>query len=290
MEQLSVALIGLGTMGSGMARNLLKAGFPLTVHNRTTAKASPFAAMGACVASSPAEASTGASIIITMLSDDNASRETWLGNSGALAAASKSTVLIESSTVSPTWIAELAQHASAQELDLLDAPVTGSRLQSEQGQLTFLVGGPEQALAKATPVLRAMSKEIVHLGPVTSGAKMKLVNNFLCGAQVASLAEAMAWIERSGLDRETALNVLNNGAPGSPLLRTVSTRMADRDYTVNFSLKLMAKDLEYASAEASKSGVTLELAMAATGLFQRALQRGHGHQDMSSVVEVLRRE
>ena len=290
MEQLSVALIGLGTMGSGMASNLLKAGFPLTVHNRTSSKAIPFAGMGARVASSPAEASTGASIIITMLSDDNASRETWLGNSGALAAASKSTVLIESSTVSPTWIAELAQHASAQELDLLDAPVTGSRLQSEQGQLTFLVGGPEQALAKATPVLRAMSKEIVHLGPVTSGAKMKLVNNFLCGAQVASLAEAMAWIERSGLDRETALNVLNNGAPGSPLLRTVSTRMADRDYTVNFLLELMTKDLAYANREASKSGVTLELAMAATGLFQRALLRGHGHQDMSSVIEVLRRE
>lgn len=286
MEQ--VALIGLGTMGSGMASNLLKAGFPLAVHNRTTSKASPFAAMGARVASSPAEAAAGATIIITMLSDDNASRDTWLGNSGALRAASKSAILIESSTVSPAWIAELVQHASAHELELLDAPVTGSRRQAEQGQLTFLVGGSGQALAKASPVLRAMSKEIVHLGPVTNGAKMKLVNNFLCGVQVASLAEAMAWIERSGLDREAALNVLNNGAPGSPLLRTISTRMADRDYTVNFLLKLMAKDLGYASAEASTSGVTLELAMAAAGLFQRALQHGHGHQDMSSVVEVLR--
>ena len=289
MEELSVALMGLGTMGNGMASSLLKAGFPLTVYNRTMMKARPFAALGARIASSPAEAAAGASVIIAMVSDDRASRETWLGSSGALNAASKSAILVESSTVSPGWIAELAQHSSARELDLLDAPVTGSKLQAEQGQLTFLVGGPEQALAKASPALRAMSKEIVHLGPVTSGARMKLVNNFLCGVQIASLAEAMAWIERSGLDREKALNVLNNGAPASPLLRTISARMANRDYTVNFLLTLMEKDLRYASAEASKSGVTLEFALTATGLCQRALQHGHGNEDMSSIVEVLRK-
>src|SRR5215469_12637694 len=277
MEELSVALMGLGTMGKGMASSLLKAGFPLTVYNRTIMKARPFAALGARIASSPADAAAGARVIIAMVSDDSASRETWLGTSGALNATSKSAILIESSTVTPGWIAELAQHSSARDLDLLDAPVTGSKLQAEQGQLTFLVGGSEKALAKASPALRAMSKEIVHLGPVTSGARMKLVNNFLCGVQIASLAEAMAWIERSGLDREKALNVLNNGAPASPLLRTISARMANRDYTVNFLLTLLAKDLRYASAEASKSGVTLEFASTATGLCQRALQHGHGH-------------
>ena len=102
--------------------------------------------------------------------------------------------------------------------ELLDAPVTGSRAQAEGGQLTFLVGGSDSALATATPVLQAMSKEIVHLGPIGSGAKMKLINNFLCGVQVASLAEGLAWIERSGLDRDKALTVLKSGAPGSPLL------------------------------------------------------------------------
>src|SRR6185312_285384 len=288
MDRPSVALIGLGTMGSGMAGCLLKAGFPLTVYNRTAAKASRFAEMGARIASSPAEAAVGANVIITMLSDDDASREAWLGEKGALAAAPASAILVESSTVSPGWISELAHQASARKLELLDAPVTGSRVQAEQGQLTFLVGGSEKALAQASPVLRAMSKEIVHLGPVTSGARMKLINNFLCGVQIASLAEAMAWIERSGLDREKALNVLNNGAPGSPLLRTVSARMTNRDYTVNFFLELMAKDLRYAGAEALKSGVNLESASAATGLFQRAIERGHGHEDMSSVVEALR--
>ena len=288
MEGLSVALIGLGTMGSGMATNLLKAGFTLTVYNRTAAKAKPFASMGARIASSPAEAADSAEIIITMLSDNNASREAWLGNSGALASAAESAILVESSTVTPTWIAELSQQASARGLDLLDAPVTGSRLQAEQGQLTFLVGGTEQALTTVSPVLRAMSKEIVHIGPVGSGALMKLVNNFLSGVQVASIAEAMAWIERSGLDREKALGVLSNGAPGSPILRTISARMVNRDYGVNFLLKLMAKDLAYATAEASKAGITLDLASSASGLFQQAMQRGHGDQDMSSVIEVLR--
>ncbi|PWT86023.1 MAG: NAD(P)-dependent oxidoreductase [Acidobacteria bacterium] len=288
MGEPSVALIGLGTMGSGMATNLLKAGFPLKVYNRTVAKATPFASMGARIASTPAEAADGAEIIVTMLSDDDASREAWLGNGGALPAAAKSAILIESSTVSPTWISELARHASAHGVDLLDAPVTGSRLQADQGQLTFLVGGTEQALEKASPVLRAMSKDIVHIGPVGGGALMKLVNNFLSGVQIASFAEAMAWIERSGLDREKALNVLNNGAPGSPVLRTISARMVNRDYTVNFLLKLMAKDLAYATTEAAKAGITLDTALSATGLFQRAMQGGHGNQDMSSVVEVLR--
>jgi len=288
METQSVALMGLGTMGSGMAANLLKAGFPLTVYNRTTSKASPFAKMGARIASTPAEAASGANIIIAMLADDTASREAWLGRNGALSAASESAILIDSGTVSPGWIVELAKHAASRGLEVLDAPVTGSRLQAEQGQLTFLVGGQEEVLAKASPVLRAMSKEIVHIGPVSSGARMKLINNFLCGVQIASLAEAIAWIERSGVDREKALNVLNNGAPGSPLFRTISARMVSRDYTVNFLLELMAKDLKYASADAVRSGVALESALTALGRFEQAMQKGHGREDMSSIVEALR--
>ena len=110
-------------------------------------------------------------------------------------------------------------------------------MQAAAGQLTFLVGGSDRALETATPVLKAMSKEIVHLGPVGSGAKMKLINNFLCGIQVASLAEGLAWIERSGLDRDKALSVLKTGAPGSPLLAAIAERMVNRNYAVNFLLK-----------------------------------------------------
>jgi 3-hydroxyisobutyrate dehydrogenase len=223
-----------------------------------------------------------------MLSDDSASRDVWLGKGGALAGADEGAVLVESSTVSPAWVSELADRAKTRGLTVLDAPVTGSRTQSEGGQLSFLVGGSEGALATAQPVLQAMSKEVVHLGPVGSGAKMKLLNNFLCGVQVASLAEGIAWLERSGLDYDKALDILKRGAPGSPLLANISSRMTSRDYTVNFLLTLMSKDLQYAFNAAAKSGVELTTAVNARELFERAAARGFAEKDMSSVVELLR--
>jgi 3-hydroxyisobutyrate dehydrogenase len=284
----NVALLGLGTMGSGMAANLLKAGFSVTVYNRTAAKARPLIDAGARFASTPAEAVTDASVIISMLADDAASREVWLGKDGALATASKGAILIESSTVSPEWIAEFAKLAHQHGVDLLDAPVTGSRTQAEAGQLSFLVGGTDSALTIATPVLKAMSKEITHLGPVGSGAKMKLINNFLCGVQVASLAEGLAWIERSGLDRDKALSILSAGAPGSPLLTAISARMASQTYTVNFLLRLMTKDLLYAQNEALQCNIDLKTAEAARSLFEIAIEQGLGDKDMASVIEPIR--
>ena len=288
MSKTPVAILGLGTMGIGMAANLLKTGFPLTVYNRTAAKADSLAAEGAHVAKTPAEAAAGAAVVLCMVSDDAASREMWNGKHGALAAAAPGTVLVECSTLSPAWIKELAKLAEARKLDLLDAPVTGSRVQAETGQLLFLVGGSDAALAIATPALRTMSKDIIHLGPTGSGATMKLLNNFLCGVQVASLAEGLAWLERSGLDRDKALGVLKNGAPGSPLLANVSARMVNRDYNVNFFLKLMSKDLEYARATAQQNGVNLTTATAARALFESAAKQGFSDQDMASVVEPLR--
>ncbi len=285
-----VAILGLGTMGAGMAANLLKAGFSVRVYNRTAAKARALTATGAHFASTPPEASHGASVIISMLADDAASREVWLGENGALAAATSGATLIESSTVSPAWIAELANLAQEHGVDFLDAPVTGSRMQAEAGQLSFLVGGKDAVLEKAKPVLKAMSKEIIHLGPVGSGAKMKLINNFVCGVQVASLAEALVWIERSGLDRDKALTVLKGGAPGSPLLGAISARMASQNYAVNFLLKLMTKDLRYAENEAAHYGVDLQTAEVARSLFENAISKGFGEQDMASVIEPLRQK
>ena len=282
----NVALLGVGTMGAGMAANLVKAGFSLSVYNRTATKAR--AIDGARFASTPAEAVLNASVIISMLADDAASRGVWLDENGALDAAADGAVLVESSTVSPAWIAELAMLAGRRGLDLLDAPVTGSRLQAEAGQLSFLVGGSDSALKKAIPVLEAMSKEIVHFGPVGSGAKMKLINNFLCGVQVASLAEGLVWIERSGLDRDKALAFLKGGAAGSPLFGAISARMASQNYAVNFLLKLMRKDLVYAESEAAQCNVDLKTSEIARSLFEAAIARGLGDQDMASVIEPLR--
>lgn len=288
MAPLSVTLLGVGTMGSGMAHSLLKAGFPLTVYNRTASKAEPFASLGARVAATPAEAVGNAAVLVSMLADDPACREAWLGDKGALAAAAPGAVLVECSTVSPQWIAELGAAAAARGLALLDAPVTGSRTQAREGQLSFLVGGPETALAAARPVLEAMSKQIVHFGPLGSGARLKLINNFLCGVQAASLAEAIAWLERSRLDRDQAIDFLKTAAPGSPLIVGLSARMTSRDYNVNFLLKLMSKDLAYAHAAAAEVGVDLSTAANARDLFEQAVEEGYAEKDMAAVIEPLR--
>src|SRR5262249_32398453 len=160
-----------------------------------------------------------------------------------------------SSTVTLDWVRELAAAAAKRDCEFLDAPVTGTRPHAASGELTFLVGGQAPTLDKVRPLLAAMSKGIVHLGPVGSGALIKLINNFVWGVQVACLAEALTMIERSGLERAKALEVLTNGAPGSPLVKLVAGRMTAADYTPNFALRLMAKDLNYALREAEKLGL-----------------------------------
>jgi len=287
MTKPRIAFLGLGTMGSGMAGQLLAKGFPLAVFNRNPEKSKPFAAK-ARVAKSPREAASGADVIISMVADDNASNSMWLGDDGALAAVAPGAVCIESSTVSVDWVRELAGKVAAAGCGFLDAPVTGSKTHAAAGELNFIVGGETATLEKARPVLEAMSKTILHVGPVGSGALLKIVNNFVCGVEIAALAEAMAMIERAGLNREKALEVITNGAPGSPLVKTVSSRMTRLDYTPNFTLRLMAKDLKYAMSEGSKLSVKLITAAAALEDFQRGIAAGHGDNDIAAVVEPLR--
>jgi len=287
-SQPRVAFLGLGLMGGGMARRLSAAGFPLTVYNRNAAKAAPLAAAGVVVASSPRAAAAGADLVFSMLADDTASRSLWLGEPGALAGTAPGAVLIECSTVSVGWIGELAAAAKARGCALIDAPVTGSKPQAAAGELCFLAGGPAEALEKARPALAVMSRAIVHVGPTGSGALLKLINNFVCGVQAASLSEALGMIERAGLDRAKALEVLTAGAPGSPLMKTFSGRMTARDYTPNFPLRLMAKDLGYAHREGARLGVDLATAAAALAVFQRAIDSGRGDQDVSAVAEQFR--
>jgi 3-hydroxyisobutyrate dehydrogenase len=288
MSKPRVALIGLGLMGSGMARRLLGAGFPLTVYNRNPQRAAPLAAEGAQIAASPREGAARADVVLSMVAHDAASRAVWEGDQGALAGAARGTVLVECSTLTVGWIEELAAEAASRGCELLDAPVTGSKTHAASGELSFLVGGSAAALETARPVLSAMSRAIVHVGATGHGALLKLINNFLCGVQAASLAEALALIERSGLDRAQALDVLTSGAPGSPLVKTLSARMTARDYAPNFLLKLMAKDLTYALGEARRHGVSLSTVASALPLFERAIAGGHGEEDFSVVIESLR--
>ena len=275
-------------MGSRMAHRLLGAGFPVTVYNRSQDKAAPLAAAGAAVAATPHDAVAHADIVVSMVSNDQVSRELWLGANGAAAGIRPGTVAIESSTLSVGWVRELAAALVARRAALLDAPVTGSKMHAGSGELTFLVGGSTEALDKARPALAVMSKAIVHLGPTGAGALTKLINNFMCGVQVASTAQALTLIERSGLDVPKTLQVLMEGAPGSPLVKTMFTRMSASDYTPNFFLELALKDLRYAIQEGAQFGLDVTTATAAVGVFEQAVASGHGQKDFSAVVEPYR--
>ena len=290
MSKPRVAFLGLGIMGGGMASRLLSAGFPLTVYNRNREKTVAFSQGGAVVASSPREAASNAEIIISMVADDVASRSMWLGENGALAGASRGSVLIESSTLTVNWIRELAAASVQAGCEFLDAPVTGTKPHAASGELTFMVGGSPAVMEKARPVLSVLGRMIVHLGPHGSGAMLKLINNFICGVQAASFAEGMALLSASGLNREQALAILLSGAPASPLVKRVSASAESGDYTPNFPLKLMAKDIGYAIDEAAKGGMQLKTASSALEIFKRAIGEGLGDQDFSAVVKSQRHD
>lgn len=286
----AVALLGLGIMGSGMAGRLLGAGFRLTIYNRTPEKAAAFARHGATIAATPREAVARADIVISMVADDTASRGIWLNKDGALSTVNPGSVLVESSTLSLPWVKELAAASAAHGCELLDAPVTGSKAQAASGELNFLVGGTPLALERARIALSVMGRSIVHVGPSGSGALLKLINNFLCGVQAASLAEAVAWIEKSGADRDQMLDFLKNGAGGSPLIKLISERMSGNNFTPNFLLRLMAKDLGYAVDEANRHSLDLATGASALEVFKHAIAYGDGDKDMAAVVEQFRKK
>jgi 3-hydroxyisobutyrate dehydrogenase len=283
-----VAFLGLGIMGSGMARRLVDAGFPVTVHNRSPERARPLAEAGASIATSPREAASNADVVFTMVADDDASRATWEGDGGAIAGARPGTLLVECSTVTVFRIDELASAATRAGCTLIDAPVTGSKNQAAAGELTFLVGAADDALERIRPALAAMGRTIIHLGPTGSGALVKLINNFLCGVQAASLAEAVAIIEQSTLDRDRAVEAIIGGSPGSPVMRTLAARMTAPDFSPNFYLHLLAKDMRYAITEGESRGVPMRTAATALGLLDSAMAHGDGDRDMAAVVEQFR--
>lgn len=283
-----IALLGLGIMGSGMAHNLLKASFPLTVYNRTRSKADDLAAAGAAVADTPRDAAANADVVISMVADDAASRALWLGDNGALAGAPRDAVLIESSTLTTAWVHELAEQAAARGCQLLDAPVRGSKPQAESGELNFLVGGDGSVLERVRPVLEAMGRRVDHLGPTGSGALMKLVNNLMGGVQIALLAEALLLAERGGLDMDKVVPLLINGAPGSPIVKGKAARIVARDYQTEFALRWMHKDLSYALEEAMQHTVPMPTVAAAREIYRLAMAHGHADDDFSAVGEVLR--
>jgi 3-hydroxyisobutyrate dehydrogenase len=285
-----ISFLGLGLMGTAMARRLVDHGFELTVWNRNARRADALVELGATLAATPAAAARGAEAVIAMLADDEAARDVWLGDRGALAAMDPGTLAIDSSTLTVGCMRELGAHAAARGVSFLDAPVTGSKPQAEQGALNFLVGGDVDAIERATPLFKAMGRGQVHVGPAGSGALLKLINNFMCGVQLASLGEAMAMAQRSGLDLRRTADVLAAGSPGSPIVKMVVERMVSRDYTPNFLVPLMVKDLTYAMETFAAEGIELADARAARERFIEAAAAGYQDRDIAAVVEPLRRD
>jgi 3-hydroxyisobutyrate dehydrogenase len=285
-----ITFLGLGLMGNAMARRLLDQGFELTVWNRNASRADALVQAGARLAATPAEGARGAEAVIAMLADDQASRAVWLGESGALAAMDRGALAIDSSTLTVGWMRELCGEAATRGVSFLDAPVTGSKPQAEQGALRFLIGGDAAAVDRATALFAAMSREQVHVGPAGSGALLKLINNFLCGVQLASLGEAIAMAQRSGLDIRRTADVLAAGSPGSPIVKMVVERMVSRDYTPNFLVPLMVKDLTYVIETFAAEGIELADARAARERFREAAAAGYHDRDIAAVVEPLRRD
>jgi 3-hydroxyisobutyrate dehydrogenase len=237
MTKPRVAILGLGIMGGGMASRLLSNGFTVAVYNRSPEKATAPSSAGALVAGFPREAASRSDIVISMVADDIASRNVWHGENGALAGAARGSVLIESSTLTVGWIKELAKAAEQRGCEFLDAPVTRTKPHAASGELLFMVGGSDSALAAAEPVLSVLGREVIHLGPTGSGALLKLINNFMCGVQAASFAEAVAMINAGGLDQEKAVSILTNGAPGSGIVKRAAIRAAENDYAPHFLLR-----------------------------------------------------
>jgi 3-hydroxyisobutyrate dehydrogenase len=280
-----VALLGLGTMGAGMAANWLAKGFALSVWNRTAAKAAPLAAKGAAVAKSPREAAEGADFIFAMVADDAASRGIWLGLDGGLAGAKPGAVVVESSTLTPGWVRELAGHAREKNCGFLDAPVGGSRPAAASGALIFFIGGDEATLEKARPALAAVGGKINPVGPVGAGATWKLINNQLIAAQVAALAEATNLARKAGFTPEQITSLVLNGSMSSPIVQAKLPRMLEQNFEeTDFALHLMLKDARYAVNLARGVGVPSGMIAAAAAAFALAEAKGLGPKDFAAVA------
>ena len=280
-----VALLGLGTMGAGMAANWLAKGFELSLWNRTPARAEALAGTGAKVAATPREAAAGADFIFAMVADDAATRSVWLGADGALAGTKSGAIVVESSTLTPGWVREVGGHARAKGCRFLDAPVGGSRQAAASGELRFFVGGEPATFEAARPALQAVGSKMDLLGPVGAGATWKLINNQLIAAQTAALAEALDVAEKAGFNKERISELILASALASPIVKIKLPRMLEHDFEpTDFALHLMLKDARYATALAQTLGAPADLISGAAKAFARAEAKGLGAKDFAAVA------
>jgi len=286
-----VAFLGLGIMGSRMAANLARAGFELTVWNRTSARADGFSAQhGAQVATTPAAAASTSEIVVTMVVDGPQVEHVLLGPEGVAASAPEGLLCIDCSTIGPTATRSIADRLEPHGVAMVDAPVTGSAPRAEDGTLTIMAGASDRDFERARPVLEAMGKLIVHAGPLGHGQMVKLINNAVAATNAATLGQALLVAARGGVDLDALTTVMGAGSGGSAMLDLKAGPMREHDYTTLFKLDHMLKDVRLCLEEGQALGAPFSFAALTREILSAASGRGFGEADFSALIEVLEGE
>jgi 3-hydroxyisobutyrate dehydrogenase len=287
----TIAFLGLGNMGRGMASRLLETGHRLNVYNRTSARADDLVRRGATLFDSPRAACRGVDAVISMVADDPASRAVWLGDDGILAAApAEHAFAIECSTLSHEWVTELATRCRARGLRYIDAPVTGLPDAAAAGALTLLVGAGEEELEAARGILDALAQRILRFGGVGSGTAYKLIINMMGAVQIASAAEGLAIAERAGLEIGAVADAFATSQAASPqVVRNIRRMQADdHQRHIVFSGALRLKDVEYAVRFARTLGIGTPFGTLAQSIYRQLCEMGHAQVNESKVIDVSR--
>jgi 3-hydroxyisobutyrate dehydrogenase len=284
----SVGFVGLGIMGSRQAANLAKAGYELTVFNRTRERAEAWVAEhGGTVAGSPREVAEASDIVITMVVDGDQVKEMILGEDGALQGARERTLFVDMSTIAPATARDLAETLSAQGHAFVDAPVTGSSPKAEAGTLTIMVGGAEEDVERARPLFEVMGEKIVHAGDAGQGQAVKVLSQGVTAVNCATLAQAITVGRRIGLDLDALLQVMTGGSSDSTMRALKGQAMVDHDIPVLFKLEHMLKDVVLCLEESRGAGASFPFAGLAQELYSAGVGRGLGQQDFASVLDVV---
>ncbi len=284
-EKPTVGLIGLGLMGRPMGANLLKAGFPLVVWNRTASRAESLVAAGARLATSPRDAAAASDVLFTMVSDPPALEEVLWAENGAVSGLKRGSIYVDSSTVSPALARKIAAAAAGRGARFLDAPVTGGTWGAEKGELIFMIGGEAETLKEAEPVFSAMGKRWFHLGPHGAGQTIKLAMNMLLALQVDALAEALALVTGAGIAGEKLVEVMQSSMARAPVLDVKAPLLLKGEYPPSFPLRLMHKDLGLALDLANQLGIPLPATAAAREIYSSVKGAAKEDLDYAAVMK-----
>lgn len=282
-----LGFVGLGIMGRGMVRNLLKAGYAVTVWNRTARRAEALVEAGAQAAKSPQEVATNSDIVFICVSDTPDVEQVILGENGLIHGMKPGGLIVDMSTISPQATQEIAAQLNARGIHMLDAPVSGGSEGAEKGTLSIMVGGASAQLERAMPYFQAMGKTITHIGDHGAGQTVKLVNQILVVANMLAVSEALIFAQASGLDLDKTLQAVGGGAGGSWMLNNRGPQVIRRDWRPGFTIDLQQKDLRLALEAASAVGAPVITTSLISNLYRTLQAAGLGSEGNHALVKAL---